>query len=151
MAIQISINNYDHGYVPLINTSRSFPHSWLITGFLTRLTQRVPLVEQELPTFPEHLSSPRLLVGSCYSIFSFMCLFCRQKSVPLYFFFWPLCCLFFFDVQILTTHLVSSNSSYETALIRFYTQADHTIQQEMNNIINIISTIANSFECSQIL
>jgi len=36
----------DHRYVPLVvNTSRSFPHSWLITGFVTRLTLRVPLVE----------------------------------------------------------------------------------------------------------
>jgi hypothetical protein len=27
----------DHGYVPLVvNTSRSFPHSWLISGFVTR-------------------------------------------------------------------------------------------------------------------
>ena len=31
---------------------------WLITGFVTRLTRRVSLVEQELLTFPEHLSSP---------------------------------------------------------------------------------------------
>jgi hypothetical protein len=54
----------DHGYVSLVvNTSRSFPHSRLITGFATRLTRRVPLVEQELPTLPEHLSSPRFLVG----------------------------------------------------------------------------------------
>jgi len=30
----ICIKN-DHGYVPLVvNTSRSFPHSWLITGFV---------------------------------------------------------------------------------------------------------------------
>ena len=37
----------DHGYVPLVvNTSRSFPHSRLITGFVTRLTRRVLLVEQ---------------------------------------------------------------------------------------------------------
>jgi hypothetical protein len=28
-----------------------------------------------------------------------------------YVFFWPLCCLFFFDIQILITPLVSSNSS----------------------------------------
>jgi hypothetical protein len=35
-----------------------FPHSWLTTGFVTRLTRRVPLVEQELLTIPEHLSSP---------------------------------------------------------------------------------------------
>jgi hypothetical protein len=40
-----------------VNTSRSLPHSWLITGFVTRLTRRVPLVEQVLPTLPEHLSS----------------------------------------------------------------------------------------------
>jgi hypothetical protein len=53
-----------HGYVPLvINTSRSFPHSWLITGCVTRLTRRVSLVEQELPTLPEHLSSPPVFSG----------------------------------------------------------------------------------------
>ena len=33
----------------------------------------LPLVEQELPTLPEHLSSPRFQWGSCYSIISFMC------------------------------------------------------------------------------
>jgi hypothetical protein len=49
----------DHGYVPLVaSNSRSFPRSWLIPGFLTRLTRRVSLVEQELLTLPEHLSSP---------------------------------------------------------------------------------------------
>jgi hypothetical protein len=31
--------------------------------FGTRLTRRVPLVEQELTTLPEHLSSPPFLVG----------------------------------------------------------------------------------------
>jgi len=54
----------DHGYVPLVvNTSRSFPHSRLNTGFVNRLTRRVPLVEQELPTLPEHLSSPPVFRG----------------------------------------------------------------------------------------
>jgi hypothetical protein len=33
-------------------------NSWLITGFVTRVTRRVPLVEQELLILPEHLSSP---------------------------------------------------------------------------------------------
>ena len=51
----------DHGYVPLVvNTSRSFPHSWLIIGFVTRLTRRVSLVEL---TLAEHLSSSTFLVG----------------------------------------------------------------------------------------
>ena len=83
----------DHGYVPLVvNTSRSFPRSRLITGFIARFTRRLSLVEQELITFPEHLSS--LLVfwwGSCYSIFSFICMFCWSLFALLYFFFWPLC------------------------------------------------------------
>ena len=32
-------------------------------GFVTRLTRRVPLVEQELLTLPEHLSSPPVFGG----------------------------------------------------------------------------------------
>ena len=57
---------YDHGYVPLVvNTSWSFPHSRLTTGFVTRLTRREPLVEQALLTLPEHLSSPPILSAIC--------------------------------------------------------------------------------------
>jgi hypothetical protein len=77
---------HDNGYVPLVvNTFRFFPHSRLVSGFLTRLTRRMPLVDQELLTLPEHLSI---------------------------YFLWPLCCLFFFDIRILITPLVASNSSY---------------------------------------
>jgi hypothetical protein len=107
----------DHGYVPLCHKwsricstcRKHFPHSRLITGFVTRLTRRVPLVEQELLTLPEHLSSPSVFSawGSCYSIFSFICMFCRSLFVLLCFFFWPLCCLFFSNIRILITPLVS--------------------------------------------
>ena len=81
--------------------------------FVTRrsLTRRVPLVEQELRTLLEHLSSPSFYWGSCYSIFSFMCMFCRSLFVLLSFFFLQLCCLFFFDLRILIALLVSSSSS----------------------------------------
>jgi hypothetical protein len=75
-----------------------------IMGFVTRLIRRVPLVEQELLTLPEHR-------GSCYSIFSFICMFCRSLFVLLCFFFWTLCCLLFFDILIMITPLVSSGSS----------------------------------------
>jgi hypothetical protein len=41
-----------------------------------------------------------------------MCMFCRiSLFVLLYFFLLSMCCLFFFDLRILTTPLVSSNSS----------------------------------------
>jgi hypothetical protein len=49
--------NNKHHIELVVNTSRSFLYSRLITGFVTRLTRRVPLVEQELLTLPEHLSS----------------------------------------------------------------------------------------------
>ena len=35
-------------------------------------------------------------------------MFCRSLFVHLYFFFWPLCCLFFLALRILITSLVSS-------------------------------------------
>jgi hypothetical protein len=40
-----------------------------------------------------------------------MCMFCRSLFVLLCFFLCPLCCLFFFDIRILITPLLSSNSS----------------------------------------
>ena len=46
------------GSKDVVKTSRSSSHSWLITRFVTRLLRRVSLVEQELLTHPEHLSSP---------------------------------------------------------------------------------------------
>ena len=42
---------------------RSIPYSWVITGFVTRVTQRASL-EQKLLPLPEHLSlHPRCLAG----------------------------------------------------------------------------------------
>ena len=91
----ISVTN-DHGYVPLVvSISRSFPHSGLITGFVTRLTRRVPLVEQELLTLPEHQIPPQFSLGFVlldlqfymYVLLIFVCPFCAFSfghSVLLY-------------------------------------------------------------------
>ena len=46
-----------------------------------------------------------------YLIFSFMCMLYRSLFVLLSFFFSPLFCLLFFDIRILITPLVTSNSS----------------------------------------
>ena len=92
----------DHEYVPLVlSTPRSFPHSWLITGFVVRLTRRVLLVEQELLTLPEHLSLPPVFSGVrvTRSLVVYVCFV--DHCLP--FFFWPLLCLFFFDIRILIT------------------------------------------------
>ena len=66
----------DHVYVPVVvSTSLSFPCPWLITGFVTRVTRRVSLVEQGLLSLTKrgHLRKPPVLVGLCCSIFSFLC------------------------------------------------------------------------------
>jgi hypothetical protein len=80
---------YEYWYVPsVVNTSRSFPHVWLITRFVTRLIPRVLLVEQEQPTWVH----PQILVLVTL-IFSCMSIFCRLLFILLFPFLWPLCCL----------------------------------------------------------
>ena len=69
----------DHGYVqPVENTFRFFRHSWFVTGFVTRLTWRVPLVRQELLILLEYLSSLPVFSGVHVSRSLVLCvLFCR--------------------------------------------------------------------------
>jgi len=92
------------------------PHhdrEWLITGFVTRLTRRMLLVEEEELNLPDHPSSTPIFIGVHVTRSLSLCvMFCRSLSVLLYFFIWPLCCLFFFDLRILITPLISSSSSY---------------------------------------
>ena len=101
----------DHGSVPLVvNTSRSFPHSWLITGFITRVIRRVSLIEQELLSLPEHVCSTSVFSGVHVArslvFWVVLCRYCSSfVDSCLSFFFWPLCCLFF-DLQILITPLL---------------------------------------------
>ena len=62
--------------------------------------------------------TPGFQWGSCYSIFSFIHIFCRSLFFFLYFFFWPMCWLFLFDLRILITPQVSSNTfSYLRCLL----------------------------------
>jgi hypothetical protein len=84
------------------------PHSWLITGSITRLTRRVSLLEhlylylyQSTPVDNDPLLAYGQR-GNCYPsefalvLVRFMLLdlmFCRSLFVLLYFFLWSLCCL----------------------------------------------------------
>ena len=51
--ISVSQMTTDMFHLSWTLTYRFFPHSWLITGFVTRLKRRVSSVEQELLTLPE--------------------------------------------------------------------------------------------------
>jgi len=69
----------------------------------------MPYVEQELLTLPEH---PRFLVGFVLlDLWFYVQCFGRSLFVLLFYFFCPLCCLSFFDLRILITPMVSTNSS----------------------------------------
>jgi hypothetical protein len=67
---------------------------------------------KELPTLPEHLSSPRFFfMGPCFSILIFRVVLCRSLLVLFSLFLVPLCCLSLYDLRIVITPLVSSDSS----------------------------------------
>jgi hypothetical protein len=67
---------YDHHHdLILVITFQSFPHSWLITGCGAKMQRKNRL----LSGAPEF--TPGFIRGSCYSIFSFTCMFCRSLFV----------------------------------------------------------------------
>ena len=69
----------------------------------------VKTVEQELLILPEHLRLPSVFSGVRVSRSLVLCVCFVDRCLS--FFFWPLCCLFFFDILILITTLVSTNYS----------------------------------------
>ena len=85
------------------------------------------------------------LWSSRYPIVSFMFMFCRSLFELLCFFFWPLCCLFFFDIRMLIAPLVSSNSSLE-----WYIYIIYPICENINLDIVYLS-ISNSSDFINIL
>jgi hypothetical protein len=94
------------------STSWTFHHSWLATG----ITRRMPLVGQKLLTLPEHTSSPPVFSGVRVTRFLVLCICFADRCLSFCtFFFWPLCGLFFFDIQI----MVASLWYLQTLLIEF--------------------------------
>ena len=106
-----------HGYVALVvNTSRSFPHSRLITGFVTRLTRQMPLVKQELPTLPDHLSLP--------SVFSGVVLLDLQFYV--YVLQIVVCLFVLFLLAIVFSILRYTDSDYHFGIFKLFCNIPHT-------------------------
>ena len=92
----------------LVGVQDDFHNTWCSWCITVRWW--VPLMEQDLRTIPEPMCSS--LVFCCVlvarSLF-FCAMFCRSLFVLLSSFCWPLCCLFFFDLRILITPLISSH------------------------------------------
>ena len=115
------------------------PHSWLVTGFVTRLT----LVEQELLTLLEHLSSPPVFIRVLVT-----------RSLVLYVCFVDLC-LYFYTFSF--GHcIVCSSSIYGFWLPLWYLQTllngvaiqNNTVccwRMSCNRLIIPITFIQNNF------
>ena len=66
----------------------------------------MPLVEHELPTLPEHPSSPPVFSGVRVTRSLVLCVCFVDRCLSFCpFFFWPLSCLFFFELRLLITSL----------------------------------------------
>jgi protein-S-isoprenylcysteine O-methyltransferase Ste14 len=118
---------------------RFFSHSWLITGFVTRLTRRVSLVKQELFPLPEHLSSSPIFSGvgvatylvfcvifvnRCLSFCPFSFGHCVVCSSSIYGFWLPLWCL-----RTLPTDIINIKNNSKT-------HSKNTTSEQYQNIIN---------------
>jgi hypothetical protein len=111
--IQNICTTNDSRYFPiLVSITWSFLHSWLITGFVTRVARRVPLVVHELLTFPENMGSSPVCSGIRVARSLVFCVVNWWSSfVLLSFYLWALC-FRSLDLWILITPLFSSNYAY---------------------------------------
>jgi len=72
------------------------------------------VIFNKLNTMPNNLSHSDTFSGVLVTRSLVLCVCFVDRCLSFcVFFFWPLCCLFFFDIRILITPLVSSNSSYK--------------------------------------
>ena len=101
-----TLNNYF-----LNSTSRSFPNSWLIIGHLTRLTRRVLLVEQELPTLPEHLILPPVFIGVHVTRYLVLCVSFVDRCLS----FSP-----FWSAMVLSVLLRFTDSDYPFGIFKLF-------------------------------
>ena len=106
----------DHGYARLvICTFRSFPHSWLSTGFVTIVTRRVLLVEQErslLPIFSRVHVARSLIFYIIFYIVVSLCLFSICHCVV-----WPSIEGFWLALNFLLSNLYNLNVIQQDSVV----------------------------------
>ena len=103
------------------------------------------LVEQERLTLPEHPSSPPVLSGVRVTRSLVYVCFVDRFFVILYFFLWPLCCLFF-DLRILITPWYLQTLLVSEWLFNMYVKEQYRINVIDNRInMNLMSTLNTGY------
>ena len=116
---QLLVNNCMYLFKPLccFISSIQLRNVPIFTGFVTRVTRRVPLAEQKLLTLSEHMCSPSQW-GSCYTIFSFLCSVLQIILCPFVLLILAIVVSALSDLRLLITTLVSLSFSYTRRLAR---------------------------------
>ena len=123
----------DHGYVPLVASISAFMTFHSVCNQINTICDTSGEGTANPSVAPEFIP---FQCGSCYSIFSFRCMVCRSLFVSFLFFFWPLCCLSFFNLRI----LISSNSSYSKACAKYsdFQERGHLLTQSHSNKVTLL-------------
>jgi hypothetical protein len=89
---KISVNAFDYGKLHEIPNILALHMTWQLLEWRRKICKHW-----------NYTFKAGFYWGSCYSIFSFISMFCTFVFVLLPFFLWPLSCLSFFDLRILLT------------------------------------------------
>jgi hypothetical protein len=99
----------------------------MAVSFIQLVNTTVSIVEQELLTFQE------------FATRSLVYMFCRSLFVLLSSLFWSLCCLFFFDLQILITFGIFRLFFYYPLVFpNLLTRRVPLLEQELITLLNVL-------------
>ena len=104
-------------------------HSWLITGLVTRLTGRVPIEEQELPTLPVHMSLPPIFSGVRVTRSLVLCVCFVDRCLSLF---------VLFLLAVVLSVLLFTDSAYQIGIFKFFLVNICTIEIYKSWIIQLL-------------
>ena len=116
-----------------------FPHSWLITWFVTRLTRRVQLVKQELPTLPKSRSSPSVFSGVRVTRSLVLCLCFVERCFSFCLFSFGHCVVcpsiygFWLPLWYLQTLLTVTSDNLACNFVKRYTKNFHKMKRKVTS------------------
>ena len=128
-------------YAIILWQIRIFPHSRLIIEFVTRVTRRVPLMEQELSTLLEHPSSPSHIVG--FVLLNLYVVFCRSLFVLSSFIFQSLYSFSIYASYLHIFHMIHHFQQYFSYIIKvsYISGGNQLTQKFCHNLLTNFTAI----------
>ena len=92
---------------PVVITFRSFPYSWFSSGFVTKLTRQVSIVQQELPTLPDNMSSLQSFSGIRVTRSLVLCVCIVDRCLSYFPFYYVICPSLIYGFRLLLWYLLT--------------------------------------------